>query len=123
MPWNQEVGAAGEAATAASYEADGHRVVARNWRSRSGEIDLVVARDRTLVICEVKTRSSSRFGGGADAVGVDKQRRIRRIAGDFLRSHPWRGDVRFDVAVVTRHARSGNDVDDSYEVRIIEAAF
>jgi putative endonuclease len=120
MAWNQEVGAAGESAAAAWYERNGFVVVVRNWRGKAGELDLVVSRSALLVICEVKTRSSSRFGGGAEAVGVEKQRRIRRLAGEFLNQHRWQGDVRFDVAVVTRSGSGGRS---DYAVDIITAAF
>ncbi|HCB34385.1 MAG TPA: hypothetical protein DEP69_04305, partial [Acidimicrobiaceae bacterium] len=64
---------------------DGYRVLARNWRCPAGELDLVVADDRQIVFCEVKTRASSRFGTGFEAVTADKQRRVRRLAAEFLR--------------------------------------
>jgi putative endonuclease len=95
----------GEGLVVAAYDALGFVVVARNWRVRAGEIDLIVASGRTLVFCEVKTRSSDRFGTGAEAVTAVKQQRIRRVAAAFLASDdvpPGRLDVlRFDVAVVT----------------------
>jgi putative endonuclease len=94
----------GEGLAVAAYEALGFVVVARNWRVRAGEIDLIVALGGTLVFCEVKTRSSDRFGTGAEAVTAVKQQRIRRIASAFLASGdaPGRFDLlRFDVAVVT----------------------
>jgi putative endonuclease len=106
----------GEDLVVAHYTALGFEVVARNWRVRAGEIDLIVRRDHVLVICEVKTRTSDRFGTGAEAVTVAKQKRLRRLAAEFLaanESPPVRGGVvRFDVAVVT-----GRDVE------IIDNAF
>ena len=56
------LGIAGEDAAAAWYEANGYEVVARNWRCREGELDLVVRRNRTIVFCEVKTRTPTRSG-------------------------------------------------------------
>ena len=96
------LGIEGEAAAAVWYERRGFYVLERNWRCRSGEIDLVVAGAGLLVVCEVKTRTSSRFGTGAEAVDDRKQRRIRAVAVQYLQqpSAP-RGQVRFDVAVVT----------------------
>jgi putative endonuclease len=105
----------GESLVVATYEALGFEVVARNWRVRAGEIDLIVSLGGTLVFCEVKTRSSDRFGTGAEAVTAVKQQRIRRLAAEFLRSDeaPRRSEVlRFDVAVVT-----------GQNVEIIESAF
>jgi putative endonuclease len=96
----------------------GLEIVARNWRCPDGEID-IVARDRgVLVICEVKTRSSDRFGTAAEAVGREKADRLRRLAHLWLLEHPAGGvDVRFDVVCVTP-SRSGAAV-----VEHIPAAF
>ncbi len=78
----------------------------RNWRSRSGEIDLVVRQGRTLVFSEVKTRSGRAFGEPFEAVTAAKQSRLRRLAAEWLRARgpvPGAGpmDVRFDVVSVT----------------------
>jgi putative endonuclease len=96
------LGAAGEEAVARWYAAAGYDVIDRNWRCRAGEIDLVLARDRVLVFCEVKTRRSTAFGVPAEAVTVTKQRRLRTLAMQWLDAHPRsrRGTLRFDVASV-----------------------
>jgi putative endonuclease len=116
---NIRAGAAGEQLAAAWYAARGYRLVARNWRCGSGELDLVVSRPGELVFCEVKARSSSRFGTPAEAVTAAKQRRLRTLAASFLAAHgdaaglPGRGAaLRFDVASV-----QGGRVD------VIESAF
>lgn len=110
------LGTAGETAVAAWYEAAGYRVLDRNWRCRAGELDLVVARDATIVFCEVKTRRSAAFGPPAEAVTYRKQRRIRGLALAWLHERGARGELRFDVASV-RSRRDG------LEVEVIEAAF
>jgi putative endonuclease len=102
----RELGSSGEAAAARWYEARGYEIVDRNWRVREGEIDLVVRNRTTIVFCEVKTRSSDRFGIPAEAVTASKQRRLRVLAARWLATHPGssggaRHDVRFDVASVT----------------------
>lgn len=100
---NRSVGSGGEDAVAAWYEEHGYKVVARNWRAgRAGELDLIARRGRTLVFCEVKTRSSLAFGAPAEAVGRQKQLRIRRLAAQWLReARPGPADrLRFDVASV-----------------------
>ena len=92
---------AGEARVARWYSAHGYDIVAQNWRFGRGELDLVVCDGSVLVFCEVKTRSSDRFGTGLDAVTADKQRRVRRLAAQFLAAdRRWRGPIRFDVASV-----------------------
>ncbi len=94
-------GAAGEALVAAWYEARGDEVVARNWRCREGELDLVIRSGRVLVFCEVKTRSSLAFGSPAEAVTQVKRRRIRRLATRYLEQTGERAaELRFDVAGV-----------------------
>ena len=112
------LGADGEAVVAHWYERRGASVVDRNWRCRLGEIDLVVRDATTLVVCEVKTRTSDRHGSGAAAVDVGKQRRLRALAVAYLAQ--WEGErpavVRFDVAVVTPGPHG-------FAVRVIEAAF
>src|SRR4051794_24392845 len=99
MSTHLRLGADGEAVVAHHYRRRGYEIVARNWRCTHGELDLVAELGSLLVVCEVKTRTSDRFGGGAAAVGVAKQRRIRRATAAFLGDH-HAAEVRFDVAVV-----------------------
>lgn len=95
------LGAAGEQAAARWYEARGYEVLARNWRCREGEIDLVVRRGGTVVICEVKTRTSASYGLPAEAVTAAKQRRLRVLARQWLaQSGLYAPAVRFDVVAV-----------------------
>ena len=113
----RRIGAAGEDAAAAWYEAQGYTVVARNWRVRDGEIDIVARHNRTLVFCEVKTRSSDRFGTPAEAISHTKQMRLRRLAVQFLKASPQPGcALRFDVAAVKPGAHAPH-------VEIVENAF
>ena len=112
----QVLGAAGEDAVAAWYASRGYTVVARNWRAgRTGEIDIVARFGSTCAICEVKTRTTSAFGTGFEAVTFDKQRRLRRLAAAWLAAQApgeWL-DVRFDVASVNAAG----------DVELIESAF
>lgn len=104
MDHNQRLGAAGEDLAARWYRRRGYRVVDRNWRcGRHGELDLVLAGRRVLVFCEVKTRSSLRFGPPGAAVTADKQRRIRALARRWqLERETPATRVRFDVATVSQ---------------------
>ena len=107
------LGAAGEDAVAQWYTERGWRVLARNWRCRDGELDVIVCRGSTIVVCEVKTRSSPAFGSPLEAVTRVKQARIRRLAGRWLAESGHRaGEVRFDVASVL-----------AGRIEIVEAAF
>ena len=111
---NLALGASGEELVAGWYRAQGYDVVARNWRCRDGELDLVVVRARVMVFCEVKTRTSDRYGAPAEAVGRTKQARIRRLAARYLEeAAPVRPkEIRFDVASVL-----------GGEVEVLEGAF
>lgn len=104
-----ELGRYGEDVAVRYLISRGMAVIERNWRCRSGEIDVVAIDGRTLVICEVKTRRSARFGSPADAVTPAKLARLRRLAGLWVRE---RGDcgiacdrLRIDVVAVTRPRR------------------
>jgi putative endonuclease len=109
----QALGAHGEDRAAAWYRAHGYEVVARNWRCRDGELDLILRQGSTLVFCEVKTRRTDAFGAPAEAVTRTKQQRIRRLAARWLDEHDVRaGALRFDVVAIL-----GRDLE------VIEAAF
>ena len=112
----QALGAHGEELVARWYADRGYVVVDRNWRGPGGELDVIAERDGTIVFCEVKARSSSRFGTPFEAVTARKQQRIRRLAVCWLEVHPCaeqRRDLRFDVAAVTGGVR----------VDVLEGAF
>ena len=95
------LGRDGEDMVADWYEAGGGNVLARNWRCPSGEIDLVVAVGGLLVFCEVKTRSSTRYGSPFEAVDARRVQRLRSAAMEYLRvEQPARRGIRFDVAAV-----------------------
>ena len=95
------LGVAGEDAVAAWYEDHGYAIVARNWRCRDGELDLIVRTGRTFVFCEVKCRTSDAFGMPVEAVTRDKQARVRRLAARWLEDAPVPArEIRFDVASV-----------------------
>ena len=90
-------------------------VLDRNWRCREGELDLVVARGRAVVFCEVKTRRGTAFGAPVEAVTLTKQRRLRTLALRWLSRAPEHRapELRFDVASVLaaprRRARDRRD--------------
>ena len=94
-------GMAGEDLAAAWYAERGYEVLARNWRCREGELDLVLCREGTVVFCEVKARGSSVFGSPLEAVTPAKQSQVRTLARRWLATTPVRPRaLRFDVAGV-----------------------
>ncbi len=94
----RELGNWGEELAARHLESLGMVILARNWRCRAGEIDVVALDDGTLVVCEVKTRTTDAFGIPLAAVTPVKLRRLRRLAAEWLAESAVRvRDVRFDV--------------------------
>ena len=88
--------------------------MSRNWRCREGELDLVAARGRVYVFCEVKARTTDTFGLPIEAVTPTKAARIRRLAARWLdEAAPRRAsEIRFDVAAILGE-----------ELEVIEGAF
>ena len=79
-PLKDRVGHAGEVAALAYLKEQGFRILARDWRSRLGQIDIVAEDGDTLVLVEVKARRGTAFGTPEEAVTLSKQRRLRRLA-------------------------------------------
>ena len=106
------VGRYGEDVAARHLLDAGLEILARNWRCREGEIDIVAREHGALVFCEVKTRSSTLFGFPAEAVTRRKADRLRRLAYLWLQDHPHRSsEVRFDVVSVLRSPAGAAVVD------------
>lgn len=98
----KEAGAEAEEAAMRYLQAQGLKLILRNYRCRSGELDLVMLDGKTLVLIEVRLRSSNRYGGAAASVTYRKQRRIINAA---RRLWATRGDLRkfparFDVIAI-----------------------
>jgi putative endonuclease len=95
------LGRQGEQLAAELLERSGLRILDRNWRCADGEIDIVAADGRTLVICEVKTRSGTRFGSPLEAVSPRKHARLRRLAVRWVLAHSLLYDeIRIDIVGV-----------------------
>jgi len=102
------LGRSGEQAAADYLEAEGFRILERNWRCADGEIDIVAVDRRTFVVCEVKTRSGTRYGTPLESVSRLKRNRLRRLAVRWLTAHGVHFDqVRIDMVGVTRDASGG----------------
>jgi putative endonuclease len=92
-------GARAERLAAWLYRLRGYRVLARNAWVGGYELDLVVRRGRTLVFCEVKSKSGERHGDPLEMVTAEKQRRLVQAAETWLAAHPKHADceLRFDI--------------------------
>ena len=102
----QAVGAYGERVAEQHLTANGLVVIARNWRCRDGEIDLILRDGDDVVFCEVKTRRGTLYGTPTEAVVGQKARRLRRLAARWLAETRVRPrEVRFDVVSVRPQPR------------------
>ncbi|MDR2647196.1 MAG: YraN family protein [Oscillospiraceae bacterium] len=96
------IGDSGEAVVADYLTERGYCVLARNFRTRFGEIDIIAANAHYLAFVEVKTRKPNAKIAGADAVDIHKQARLSTAAQGWLLEHPHTSlQPRFDVALVT----------------------
>ena len=106
---NQHVGRLGEDAAVSFLAAQQYVILDRNWRCRTGEIDVVAKEGNVLVFVEVKARSTLRFGHPYEAVTPTKLARLRALSVMWRDAHPLTtGITRIDViSVVMPRARAG----------------
>jgi len=113
----RQLGDQGEDLAAAALQKQGYKILARNYLTPLGEIDLIARQGKTVVIVEVKTRKSLRFGSPQESVSLAKQKRLRRLADYYLKDKRLTdAPVRFDVVAVTL-------VGEEPQVEIIQNAF
>ena len=98
----QSLGDAGEERAARFLESHGMTIVARNYRTRLGEIDLIARDGDVLVFVEVRLRADDRFGGAAASIGPAKQRRLAAAASAYLSRLGRAPRCRFDVVTLER---------------------
>jgi putative endonuclease len=102
------LGRAGEQVAAAHLERLGYEVIARNHRTRFGELDVVAFDGETLVFCEVKTRRAGPGVSPWDALGRGKRKQVRKMAAAWLAetaARPYSEELRFDAIGVVFDAR------------------
>ncbi|MGC1240535.1 MAG: YraN family protein [Chryseosolibacter sp.] len=95
-----KTGSIGENLAAEFLVNKGFRVVARNYRWKKAEIDLIVQRENWLIFVEVKTRSSNAFGEPESFVTDQQTRLIYSAAEEYIFTTDWRGHIRFDIVSV-----------------------
>lgn len=117
MVHNAEIGTSYERMAADHLRRSGLQIIEHNFRSRSGEIDLICIDQTTIVFVEVKMRRSESFGGPAAAVTGTKQAKIKRCASFYLTmKNLHRCNCRFDVVAIL-------DTGDNPQIEWIQNAF
>jgi len=100
------LGRRGEDLAAQRLEAEGYRIVARNYRCAAGEVDLVACEGDCLVFVEVRTRHGDQWGTPEESVTRAKQARLVAVAENYLADHEaWHVDWRIDVVAVDVDSR------------------
>jgi putative endonuclease len=102
----------GERVASRHLVSSGLTVLDRNWRCPAGEIDIVAMDGEVVVVCEVKTRSSTRYGTPVEAITAAKANRLYRLGRLWLAQHdlPW-STLRVDVVTVVRGRLGPSDVE------------
>ena len=114
---NIEKGKKGEDIAAACLKKEGYRIIERNYRCLYGEIDIIAMDAGDIVFIEVKSRKSDNFGSPEEAVGITKQKKISRVALNYLRERGLADhNARFDIVAI-RFMPQGN------RVKLIRNAF
>lgn len=112
-----KTGKDGEMAAEQFLKKCGYKIVERNYRTRSGEIDLIALDNKVIVFVEVKTRTQERYGTPAEAVDSRKQSRMIAASEHYLNAkQAFDASVRFDVVSVIVK-------DEGWEIELIKDAF
>jgi putative endonuclease len=95
-----KTGAKGENLAAEFLQSKGFEIVARNFRHKHAEIDLIAQRENWLLFIEVKTRTSTSYGQPEDFVDHHKSRNVFEAAEEYIFANDWQGHIRFDIISV-----------------------
>jgi putative endonuclease len=118
MGYNQALGKWGEDLAMDYMISQGYEIIASNYRAKCGEVDIVATQGEAIVFCEVKTRTSLRYGTPASSVTLEKRNHIMGVAQSFLKDGKWENFYpRFDVIEIYRfNGISINHMIDAYQI-------
>jgi putative endonuclease len=114
MAAHNEFGIEGEDKAANHLIREGYTILDRNWRSGHKELDIVAEKDGTLVVLEVKTRTSNKFGNPEDAVTPRKIRNTVLAADAYIRLNRIDLPVRFDIISILSNGDVINHIEDAF---------
>ena len=100
MDQRRETGQAGEQRAVDYLKQQGYKIVARNWRTARGELDIVASAGKELVFVEVRRLESPNYGLPEESVGARKQRQLAQLATAYLQQARYEGDWRIDVIAI-----------------------
>ena len=113
-------GKEGEKTAVKFLKKQGYRIIEKNYRNKSGEIDIVAEQDQVLVFVEVKSRADGEYGDPLEAVTPHKQRKIGQVAKGFMTQHRIvNRDCRFDVVGI----KGDPNAPKTWQIELIPDAF
>jgi putative endonuclease len=109
MKGAREKGFEGEEIAVSFLKKNGYKIIERNYRIKSGEIDIIAKHKKDIVFVEVKTRSTDTFGSPAEAVDERKRTKIEKVASHYIQKN-FSDDVsfRFEVVSITKQNNTWN---------------
>lgn len=115
----QELGESGENLAVSELTSRGYAIVARRYRTRYGEIDIIANDREALVFVEVRRKSGEGYGAAVESITPDKRRRVVRMAVEYLARYDLydKCPVRFDVVAID------DQPDGTSKITVIQAAF
>jgi putative endonuclease len=100
MDARRQLGDKGEQRAVDYLKHHGYRIVARNWRTNRGELDIIAESGAELVFVEVRTIESANVGFPEESVGSRKQRQLAQLATAYVQQAKYVGDWRIDVIAI-----------------------
>jgi len=96
-------GREGESRAELFLKEKGFEIVARNYRHKRSEIDLIVQKENWLVFVEVRMRNSTVYGHPEETISRAKQKKVMEGAAHYLEETKWAGNVRYDIVAITKN--------------------
>ena len=97
MAKHNQLGTEGEELASSYLKAKGFEILARNYRFKSAEIDIIAKSGKLLIFVEVKTRGSNKHGFPEEFVNTKKENLFLLAADEYIFQHNWQHDIRFDI--------------------------
>lgn len=119
MAAHNELGKWGEELAAKYLEGQGYEILERDWKSGHHDLDIVARNEKVLAIVEVKTRSNRLFGDPEEAIDYKKRLSLQSAINHYVKSHPIKAPVRFDVITIVGTIGSTPEIDHIKDVALI----
>lgn len=97
------LGSEGENLAIRYLKKQGYAIIARNFSTRLGEIDIIAQDGETIVFVEVKTRTNDAFGAPFESINASKRKKLANVAALYLKSQKREAPARFDIVSIVRH--------------------